>query len=128
MLLDFLIAPAYAQQQPGTGDLVSFLLFTALLMATFYFLLIRPQRKRMKEHQEMVEALQVDDEVVTAGGELGRVARVGDEYIRLEVAKGVEWSVKREMVGEVLPKGTLEWVREGGEARPADTPEHNQDQ
>ncbi|BAU58194.1 preprotein translocase subunit YajC [Halorhodospira halochloris] len=121
MLLDFFIAPAYAQQEPGTGDLVFFLVFTALLIAIFYFLLIRPQRKRMKEHQEMVEGLQVGDEVVTAGGELGRITRVSDDFVRLEVAQGVEWSIKREMVGEVLPQGTLDKARSGDDSRETET-------
>lgn len=125
MLVDFFIAPAYAQQEPATGDLVFFLAFTALLVAIFYFLLIRPQRKRMKEHQEMVEGLQVGDEVVTAGGELGRIARVKEQFVSLEVAKGVEWEIKRDMVGEVLPGGTLEKAHSADDSQAPDEAEQS---
>ncbi|MBK1735906.1 preprotein translocase subunit YajC [Halorhodospira abdelmalekii] len=116
MLLDFVIAPAYAQQDsPGTGDLVFFLVFTVLLVAIFYFLLIRPQRKRMKQHQEMVENLQVGDEVMTGGGELGRIKQLGEQFVRVEVSEGVEWTIKRDMIGEVLSEGTLAEARSGVE-------------
>lgn len=121
MVLDFFIASANAQQQePGTGDLMFFLVFTGLLIAIFYFLLIRPQRKRMKEHQEMVEGLQVGDEVVTAGGELGRITSVGDDWVSLEVAQGVAWNIKREMIGEVMPAGTVDQARSPEDAQTAE--------
>ncbi len=113
MPMDFFIAPAYAQQGGGGGDMLFFFIFTALLVAVFYFLLIRPQRQRMKQHQQMVENLSEGDEVVTSGGELGRITRLGEQFVRVEVAKGVEWNVKRDMIGNVMPKGTLEEARAG---------------
>ncbi|MFP4648305.1 MAG: preprotein translocase subunit YajC [Halorhodospira sp.] len=112
MMLDWLIAPAHAQQQGGQGgDMLFFLTFTALLVAVFYFLLIRPQRQRMKQHQEMVQGLNEGDEVVTNGGELGRITHVGEQFVRLEVAPGVAWNVQRDMIGNVMPRGTLDEAR-----------------
>jgi preprotein translocase subunit YajC len=73
----------------------------------FYFLLIRPQAKRAKEHKAMVAALAVGDEVVTAGGILGRVTETGDQFLTVEFAEGVRVKVQRHTVSAVLPKGTL---------------------
>jgi len=108
MATDFLIPPAHAQQASpaGGGDMLFSLLFTALLVAVFYFLLIRPQRQRMKAHQEMVQGLSEGDEVVTNGGVLGRITRLDEQFVHLEVADSVEWQIKRDMVGGVMPKGT----------------------
>jgi preprotein translocase subunit YajC len=81
-----------------------------LIVAMFgvlYFLMIRPQMKRAKEHKAMVEALQKGDEVVTAGGVLGRVNKVGEGYVSLEIAPNVEIQVQRAAVQTILPKGTL---------------------
>ena len=69
--------------------------------------MIRPQMKRQKEHKAMIEALSKGDEVVTAGGLLGKVAKLGDTYVSIEVATGVELQVQRSAVVQVLPKGTL---------------------
>lgn len=116
--MDFFIATAAAQQgaEGAAGDLVFFVIFTGFLIAIFYFLLIRPQRKRMKEHQELLKGLNEGDEVVTNGGELGRVTRVDDQFIRLEVAPGVVWSVKRDYISNVMPAGTVAEQRERGSA------------
>ena len=73
----------------------------------FYFLLIRPQQKRQKEHQKMLAAIGKGDEVVTSGGVLGRVKDLDDQFITLEVAPGVDHKVQRQAVNAVLPKGTL---------------------
>ncbi len=81
-----------------------------LLLAMFaimYFLLIRPQMKRAKEQRAMVEALQKGDEVVAAGGVLGRVTELSDQYATVEIAEGVQIKVQRQAIQTVLPKGTL---------------------
>jgi len=73
----------------------------------FYFLLIRPQTKKAKEHKLMVEALAKGDEIVTNGGLLGRVTKVGDNFVDLELAEGMVVKLQRHAVGSVLPKGTI---------------------
>jgi preprotein translocase subunit YajC len=78
-----------------------------LIFVVFYFMLIRPQAKRAKEHKAMVAALQVGDEVVTSGGILGRLTEVGDQFLTVEIADGVRVKVQRPTVTTVLPKGTL---------------------
>jgi preprotein translocase subunit YajC len=78
-----------------------------LMFVVLYFLMIRPQMKRAKEHKAMIEALQKGDEVVTSGGVVGRVAKIGDNYVSLQVADNVEIMVQRPSVQVVLPKGTL---------------------
>lgn len=114
--MDFLIATAAAQEQGAEGaggDMIFFLLFTTFLVVVFYFLLIRPQRKRMKEHQAMVAGLQEGDEIVTNGGELGRVVGVDETFIRLEVAPGEVWRIKRDYVNTTMPEGTVAEQRGG---------------
>ena len=109
MLQDFLISPAYAQSAPSGlfgGDLVSFLPMLAIL-AVFYFLLIRPQQKKAKETRAMLAALQKGDEVVTMGGVVGRISKLGEQYMTLEIANGVEMNVQRGAVAQLLPKGTI---------------------
>ena len=102
------ISPAYAQASGATpgGDLMAFLPMVAIIVV-FYFLLIRPQQKRAKETKAMLTALQKGDEIVTAGGLLGRVSKMGETYLHIEVANGVELQVQRSSVVQVLPKGTL---------------------
>lgn len=78
-----------------------------LMFVVLYFLMVRPQMKRAKEHKAMVDALAKGDEVVTQGGIAGRVAKVGDNYVALEIAEGVEVQVQKPAVQLVLPKGTL---------------------
>jgi preprotein translocase subunit YajC len=77
-----------------------------LIFVLFYFLLIRPQAKRAKEHKQMVEALSKGDEVVTNGGLLGRVNEVGDSFVTVEIAEGTEVRVQRNAVASLVPKGT----------------------
>jgi preprotein translocase subunit YajC len=102
------ISPAYAQAAAGGAEssLVS-LLPLVLMFVVLYFIMIRPQMKKQKEHKAMVEALAKGDEVVIAGGVLGRVAKLGDSYLSVEVANGVELQVQRASVIQVLPKGTF---------------------
>jgi preprotein translocase subunit YajC len=104
-----LISEAYAQAAPGGAggmDLMG-LLPLVLMFVLLYFLMIRPQAKKAKEHKNMVAALQKGDEVVTGGGVLGKVAKVGDQYLSIEVAPNVEIQVQRFSVQLVLPKGTI---------------------
>ena len=102
-----LISQAWAQGAGGFGGDMLGLLPILLMFVVLYFLMIRPQMKRAKEHKAMVEALQKGDEVVTAGGLLGRVSKLGDNYVSLQVADNVEIMVQRPSVQVVLPKGTL---------------------
>jgi preprotein translocase subunit YajC len=78
-----------------------------LMFAVLYFVMIRPQMKKQKEHRAMIDALAKGDEVVTAGGLLGKVSKIGDAYIGVELATGVEVQLQRSAVVQVLPKGTL---------------------
>ena len=105
------ISQALAQTAPAaSGDTQSSLLSLlplVLMFVVLYFIMIRPQMKRQKEHKTMVEALAKGDEIVTAGGVLGRVTKLGDTFLSIEVANGVELQVQRSSVVQVLPKGTL---------------------
>jgi preprotein translocase subunit YajC len=110
-LLDYVIAGAQAQAAAPSGPaggagLMEFLPLVVLFVV-FYFMLIRPQMKRQKEHKQMVEAIAKGDEVVTTGGIAGKVIEVGDAFMSVEIAKGVEVKVQKQSVGAVLPKGTL---------------------
>ncbi|MBL8289910.1 MAG: preprotein translocase subunit YajC [Rubrivivax sp.] len=104
-----IISPAYAQAAAtgGTESSLVSLLPLVLMFVVLYFIMIRPQMKKQKEHKAMVEALAKGDEVVIAGGVLGRVARLGESFLHVEVANGVELQVQRGSVVQVLPKGTF---------------------
>jgi preprotein translocase subunit YajC len=102
------ISSAYAQAAGGdTQSTLISMLPLLLMFVVLYFVMIRPQMKRQKEHKAMVEALAKGDEVVTAGGFLGKVSRVGEVYIGLEMADGVEVQMQRTAVVQVLPKGSI---------------------
>jgi len=107
------ISSAFAQTAPAAaagGDMQSSLmgmLPLVLMFVVLYFVMIRPQMKRQKEHRTMIEALAKGDEVATAGGVVGKVSRLGDTYLGLEIANGVEIQVQRSAVVQVLPKGTI---------------------
>ena len=77
-----------------------------VMFVVLYFVMIRPQMKKQKEHKAMIDAIAKGDEVVTAGGVLGKVSKIGDSYVGLEVANGVEIQIQRSAVVQVLPKGT----------------------
>ena len=103
------ISSAYAQAASG-GDTQSTLmgmLPLVLMFVVLYFVMIRPQMKKQKEHKSMIEALAKGDEVVTAGGLLGKVSKIGDSFIGVELATGVEVQMQRSAVVQVLPKGTI---------------------
>jgi len=104
-----LISPAYAQAAAsgGTESLLATMLPMVAIFAIFYFLMIRPQQKKQKEHRAMIDAIEKGNEVVTAGGVVGRVSKVEDQYVTLEIAQGVEIRVQRHAVSQLLPKGTL---------------------
>lgn len=103
------ISSAYAQAAGGAGGDAGLLGFLPIILmfVLLWFLMIRPQMKRQKEHRAMIEALAKGDEVATAGGLLGKVTRLGDSYLGVEVANGVEIQVQRTAVVQVLPKGTI---------------------
>lgn len=107
-LSDMFISNAYAQAAAPAADggYIQFLPLFALV-AVFYFLILRPQHKRAKEQKAMIEALQKGDEVVTVGGMLGRVTKVGDGYTSVEIADGVSIQVQKSSIQSVLPKGTI---------------------
>jgi preprotein translocase subunit YajC len=106
--VELAVAPALAQTaSPSGGDLMTSLLPMIAIFVVFYFLLIRPQQKKAKEHKALLEALQKGDEIITAGGIVGKVARLTDQYVAIEVAPGVEMSVQRAAVTQLLPKGTI---------------------
>ena len=105
------ISTAYAQTAPaaaagGTESTLLSMLPLVLMFVVLYFIMIRPQMKKQKEHKAMIEAVAKGDDVVIAGGVLGRVAKLGDQYLSVEVASGVELQVQRGSVVQVLPKGT----------------------
>lgn len=104
--MGFFIQDAWAQGAAEPSPWVS-MLPLVVIFVVFYFLLIRPQQKRQKEHREMVAALAAGDEVVTAGGLLGKVVEVKDNFLRVEIANGVQVLVQRNTVGAVMPKGTI---------------------
>lgn len=107
------ISSAYAQAAPaaaGGGDMQSSLMSLlplVLMFVVLYFVMIRPQMKRQKEHRSMIEALAKGDEIATSGGLVGRVTKMGDSYLTVEIAPSVEVQVQRTAVVQVLPKGSL---------------------
>ena len=108
--LDFLIPVAHAQAAgaaPAAPSMMSTLLFPIILIAIMYFLMIRPQMKRQKEHRAMLDKLSKGDEVITNGGIAGTVAEIGENFITIEVADNVRIRVQKGAIGNVLPKGTL---------------------
>jgi preprotein translocase subunit YajC len=96
-------APAAGQQ----GDPVQFFLMIGLIIVMFYFMMIRPQMKRSKEQRKMIEALQKGDEVVTSGGMLGKIVKVGEQYVSLEIGANLVVQVQKQTIQTLLPKGTI---------------------
>lgn len=108
--LDFLIPVAHAQAAgaaPAPSSMMSTLLFPVILIAIMYFLMIRPQMKRQKDHKSMLDKLSKGDEVLTNGGIAGTVTDIGESFISVEVAAGVQLRVQKGAIANVLPKGTL---------------------
>ena len=115
----FFIPAAHAQTTaaPAGGDPMISFAFMIGIFALFYFIAIRPQRKRQKEHQELVNKLAVKDEVVTSSGILGRVTAVEQDFVVVKVAENVEIKLQKWAVQNVLPKGTLKGVGAAGEKK-----------
>jgi preprotein translocase subunit YajC len=104
--MDFFISNAYAQDAAATGGLMSFLPLI-VIFAVFYFMLIRPQMKRSKEHKQLVSQLGKGDEVITNGGLLGKITDVSDSFVTLELADNLQIKLQRSAVANVMPKGTI---------------------
>ena len=109
--MDFLINSANAQAAGGASGggagMLQTLLLPALLLVVFYFLLIRPQSKRAKEQREMLSKVAVGDEIATTGGILGKVTEVGEQFLSVEIADGVNIKLQKFQVAQVMPKGTV---------------------
>ena len=113
--MSFFISDAMAEAAPAAAqqpNVMSQLIFFVGIFVIFYFLLIRPQQKRAKEHRNLVAALSKGDEVVTNGGLAGKVTEVGDEYVNLELTDNVEVKLQKSSVVNVLPKGTLKTINQ----------------
>lgn len=128
-----LISPAYAQAAGGLGggsDLIMSLAPLVLIFAVFYFLLIRPQQKKMKEHKEMLANVRRNDRIVTNGGLVGVVTKVseGDDLLTLEIAAGVRVQVVRGMIAEVRGKGQPLPAKGKGKAKPEEVDEDDGDE
>lgn len=107
--MDFLIASAIAQDAAAPApSMFGSLLPLIIIVVIFWFLLIRPQMKRNKQHRELVANLSVGDEVVSAGGILGRITEVGDSFVTLEAAQGVSMKLQKHSISQVVPKGTYD--------------------
>ena len=107
--MDFLIASAMAQSaSPQEPSMLASFIPLILIIVIFWFLLIRPQMKRNKQHRELVSSISVGDEVVTAGGMLGRITEVGESFVSLEVNDKVTIKLQKHSVAQVVPKGTMD--------------------
>ena len=104
--MDFFISNAYAQDAAATGGLMSFLPLI-VIFAVFYFMLIRPQMKRAKDHKQLVSQLSKGDEVITNGGLLGKITDVSESFVTLELADNLQIKLQRSAVANVMPKGTI---------------------
>ena len=110
--MSMLIQDAVAEQAPAAAAAPGFesMFFVLALFVVFYLMMIRPQMKRQKAQRKMLSEIKVGDEVVVAGGLAGRVARVTEQYLAVEIADGVEVKVQKQAVGQLLPKGTLKSI------------------
>lgn len=107
LMLSPVISPAYAEAAaPRNTGMIDFIPLI-ILFVVMYFLMIRPQQKRAKEHRELIGAIKKGDEVVTSGGLLGKISNVGDNFVTLDMGKGTELKVQRQAVSSVMPKGTV---------------------
>ncbi|SEA55093.1 preprotein translocase subunit YajC [Thiothrix caldifontis] len=106
--MDFLISNAHAEGAAApAGGGIEMLLMMGVFFAIMYFMIIRPQQKRAKEHKMMIESLSKGDEIVTGGGVIGKIASIGDSFVDLTVADNVTIKVQKQAVASVLPKGTM---------------------
>ena len=110
LLLSLFIGTAAAQDAApaaSSPSLINAMFLPVMLIVVFYFLLIRPQQKKQKEHKAMVDTLAVGTEIVTGGGVLGKVTEVGEQFVTVEIADGVNIKVQRHSIGAILPKDTI---------------------
>ena len=107
--MDFLIQNAYAQGAQQSSPF-SFLLPMAIIFAAFYFLLIRPQQKKQKAHSQLIAALKEGDEILTAGGMLGKITAVSEHYVVVKISENTEIKMQRASVSQVVPKDTFDAV------------------
>lgn len=107
--MSFLISDAWAQEGLGGGGGLIGILPMILIFVIFYFLLIRPQQKRAKEHRNMVAALEKGNEVVTNGGVLGKITEVDDSFVTVQIAPEVSVKVQRPAISQMMPKGTVKF-------------------
>ena len=105
--MNFFISDALAAAPESQGDPLTSLLPLVFIFVVFYFLLIRPQSKKAKEHKQMVAALAKGDEIVTNGGLLGKLVKVGENFVDVELADGVTVKLQRNAIANVMPKGTI---------------------
>ena len=105
--MNFFISDALAAAPEGQADPITSLLPLVFIFVVFYFLLIRPQSKKAKEHKQMVAALAKGDEIVTNGGLLGKLVKVGDNFVDVELTEGVTVKLQRNAIANVMPKGTI---------------------
>lgn len=107
--MNLLFPTAYAQE-PGQPSVTYNLILFGGMIVLFYFILWRPQSKRAKEHKELIGGISKGDEVMTSGGLLGKVVRVDEDYLALEVADGVELKLQKSSIAAALPKGTIKQI------------------
>lgn len=105
--MSFFISDALAQGAEGSGGALELILPLLLMFGIFYFLLIRPQQKKAKEHKNMVQALNKGDEIITNGGLLAKISDVDDNFLTCKISDNVEVKIQRHAVSSVLPKGTI---------------------
>ena len=109
--MDFIFPIAYAQQAASAAPSMTYNLFLfGGMFVLFYFVLWRPQSKRAKEHKELVDGIDKGDEVMTSGGLMGKVTKVNEEYVAIEVAKEVELKLQKSAIAAALPKGTINQI------------------
>ncbi|MCO7246422.1 preprotein translocase subunit YajC [Halomonas sp. Mc5H-6] len=108
-MLDFFISPAYAQEGAAGGGIAQIVMLVGFVLI-FYFLLWRPQAKRAKQHKQLISNLDKGDEIVIGGGMVGRITKVSDEFLTMEIAEGTEVNVQKNAVATVLPKGTIKSI------------------
>lgn len=110
-LLLLLTQPVYAGTSGGFADSMGSLLIFPILFILMYFLLIRPQTKKMKEHQILIDTIKINDEIFTQGGFLGKIKKISDQFIVLSITDSVDIIIKRDTVSGLLPKGTIKQIK-----------------
>lgn len=105
--MDWLIQAAWAQNGASQENVLISLLPLIVLFIVFYFMLIRPQSIRMKEHKQMIDSLSKGDEIITNGGLLGKITQLGENFVVIELANNVEVKLQRHAIATIVPKGTF---------------------